>query len=208
MAASWRVGALVLGRMRDHDHDDEEDVEMRRRSQAEWIKHCQKYKLDQVDKFVEYTINLIAAGSASFALEELESFLPSHPYHDSITLTVLAGFLALWLSQPPAAGDHTSDEVDELSSGDSSGSESDGPSHASRRKRSKRSSSAAMIDDPTAALLNDCALHSPALFARAKEYFRRAARLEENEQEPRGEGRRWLNLLEYDELRPKKHARV
>ncbi|KAI5481401.1 hypothetical protein MNV49_004157 [Pseudohyphozyma bogoriensis] len=228
VAVLWRLGVKALqqgrGAEREEEDDGEEDEahEERERLKAAWIKRCQNGTKDRVDKFVEYIIALVAAGRTTYALEEAESFLPSHPYHDSIALNVLAGQLALFLSQPPSSSSRDHSPTNSSNSDDEARSprHADDPStptaHSQARRVvddddsdsetekavakpwSNKKRSGPTQEDMLASYLKDCAAHSSHYYAQAQRHFRQAARLEaqDDAELSRGEGTRWDALLD------------
>ncbi|EIW82065.1 hypothetical protein CONPUDRAFT_54664 [Coniophora puteana RWD-64-598 SS2] len=53
----------------------------------------------------ELVIHLINAGKYRDALDELELYLPSFPYHDNAPLHVYAGLICVYMAQPDDSGD-------------------------------------------------------------------------------------------------------
>lgn len=123
------------------------------------------------------------------------SFLPSYPYHDSIELNLVAGLLALYLSQPPAQDTSNSSSSDEASTS----TPRVRPSGASQPAREFFFSPWALLTryaGPNARAVAAAAQHAPWEFREAVEYFAAAAALEkENPQLSRGEGARWTLLV-------------
>lgn len=74
-AALWKVGAKVLERAREDDLEGEEEEQWRFGRKADWLKRCQEGKVDKVDKFLEYSLSLVAAGRHRYALEDLETLV-------------------------------------------------------------------------------------------------------------------------------------
>lgn len=76
LRALYLVGAKILERTREEEQgggeEEEEESEWRAGRRAEWLKWNQEGKWDRVDKMIEYTIALAAAGRARHALEELD----------------------------------------------------------------------------------------------------------------------------------------
>jgi hypothetical protein len=70
----------------------------------------------------------------------ISSFLPAHPYHDSITLNTLAGLLALLIAQPAS---------NKSSSSSSSSSSDEGDSDASTKPTTRKRKA---VDGPSAEL--------------------------------------------------------
>ncbi|GAA6016283.1 hypothetical protein JCM11491_006802 [Sporobolomyces phaffii] len=208
----WRTGTAVLERMRGRNGDDDDDADAaadRHQRQADWLKFVQEGQIDKVDKFNEYILALVAAGSARFALDELESYLDNQPYHDSITLNTLSALLSLLLAQPgPAAlpprplSPTSSEDDDEDENGRKQGGRN------SKRLKvtegSSRADSHDGADDDLLPFLQNLSRNSPALFSKAKERFKRAAQLAErdykenhgeSEHVPEDEAGRWLGLI-------------
>ncbi|KAK4704742.1 hypothetical protein P7C70_g1457, partial [Phenoliferia sp. Uapishka_3] len=199
--AIWKLGGKVVERVSDGAEDEREDYMARK---AAWIKACQDNRLAKVEKTVEYCLALVAAGQPTQAHDELDTLLPAHPYNESITLNVLGGFLALFLSQPPeprvrsrdtdseskSDSSYISDSSDsDSSSGDDNGKEElDTDEEAARRVVVQEKSRKRLHrGDETGARkaviahLQSCQRHSPGNFELAKQRFRRAAYLESNE---------------------------
>ncbi|GAA5987937.1 hypothetical protein JCM5350_006780 [Sporobolomyces pararoseus] len=220
----WRTGTAVIERIRgrgsDEGDSEEEEEERKDRNQrkADWLKFVQEGKLEKVDKFNEYILALVAAGNARFGLDELESYLDNQPYHDSITLNTLSAQLSLLLAQPgptyhppppvaPSSASSTSGDEDVEGKRAAKGHEQEGRNG----KRAKISSDSSQ-DDELLAFLQAISRHSPALYSKAKERFKRAAQLEERSRKEneldsissagvvsRGEAARWLDLVHRSE---------
>ncbi|SCZ88932.1 BZ3500_MvSof-1268-A1-R1_Chr1-1g00834 [Microbotryum saponariae] len=220
LTSLYRLGGLVLARSgvvdtdpsahghdeRDDD-DDEEDERVKRvaRMRAEWYKANltsgtqRDDATHKIDRLQEFVLSLASSGQSALALEELQSYLPAHPYHDSIQLHVLEGQLALLVAQslsggPPPhtsssslAAKRTSSRPHHLDlDSDSSSSSDEADQHARSRDRA------------TYRFLTYVASSSPILYDQAKEAFRQASRLHRKHKSAvtlHDEGTRWLNLM-------------
>ncbi|KAK4050800.1 hypothetical protein OIV83_003221 [Microbotryomycetes sp. JL201] len=217
--ALYLVGARILERSRLHsdlsqaqldtdgDHDEEEEEDERQeRSQraylarAEWLKFTHAGKWQQVDKLSEWILSLAAGGKVETAIDELETFLPAHPYHDSIKLNTLAAHLVLLHAQTLA--DHAAPAV--AARGDDSDDHNTARSDEIKNQVDNEADIQASSVDPGES--RDDSLHhfivhlaqsQPALVARAKDYFRQAHRLEQDlAGRGTGEAARWVAIMD------------
>ncbi|KDE03338.1 hypothetical protein MVLG_06181 [Microbotryum lychnidis-dioicae p1A1 Lamole] len=247
LTSLYRLGGLVLARSgvvdtetsshghdeRDDDDDDEEDERVKRvaRMRAEWYKanltsgtqrDDATHKIDRLEEFV---LALASSGQSALALEELQSYLPAHPYHDSIQLHVLEGQLALLVAQslsggpPPHTSSSSSLAAKRTSSrphhldldSDSSSSSDESVSHQRPHTTAGASTTTFSASDADSAdqharsrdratyrFLTYVASSSPILYDQAKEAFRQASRLHRKHKSAatlHDEGTRWLNLM-------------
>ncbi|GAA5847868.1 hypothetical protein JCM3766R1_001213 [Sporobolomyces carnicolor] len=207
----WRTGTAVIERADGRDDDGDATGH----AKADWLKFVQEGKLEKVDKFHEYILALVAAGQSQFGLDELESYLDNQPYHDSIALNALSGQLSLLLAQPGPSLDPPRHDRSCSSTTSSDSDDGDVGSHARSRpslndrrdpKRAKNFVESSR-DDEISRFLGTIARHSPALFSKAKERFKRAAQLEEQAHKDTdpglaasdGEAARWRDLIERSE---------
>lgn len=231
----WRTGTAVIERIRSREFDetlsaaeeddDDDEVEERRRDRnqrkGDWLKFVQEGKLEKVDKFHEYVLAVVAAGNPRFGFDELESYLDNQPYHDSIALNTLSAQLALLLAQPSPTGRHLLAPSSSSSSDGESGDDHGGGQRAQGGRDEKRAKflQDASLDDDLLTFLDSISRHSPALFSKAKERFKRAAQLEERSRkvnEPdaaamledgaHGEAARWLDFIQRSEKMASRHA--
>lgn len=152
-----------------------------------------------------------------FCLKLTYSFLPAHPYHDSITLNTLAGLLALLIAQP------ASNKSSSSSSSSSDDSDSDFSTKPTARKRKAVDPPSAELqakDEPNRGMfyseaflldnladllastdftfwLRDLSTYSSAQLDKAREHFRRGARLERKNDPSFGEASRWLAIVSW-----------
>ncbi|SGY64130.1 BQ5605_C007g04873 [Microbotryum silenes-dioicae] len=232
LTSLYRLGGLVLARSGvvdtetsshghdERDDDDEEDERVKRvaRMRAEWYKanltsgtqrDDATHKIDRLEEFV---LALASSGQSALALEELQSYLPAHPYHDSIQLHVLEGQLALLVAQslsggPPPhtsssssslAAKRTSSRPHHLDLDSDSSSSSDDLTFSSWLTDGASSLSTPIGDRATYRFLTYVASSSPILYDQAKEAFRQASRLHRKHKSAatlHDEGTRWLNLM-------------
>ncbi|KAM0790795.1 hypothetical protein ACM66B_004643 [Microbotryomycetes sp. NB124-2] len=213
LRALYLVGASILERSRLHEDastneadsdDDDDDHEARQErsrrahlARAEWLKFTHAGKWQQTDKLAEWIMSLAAGGKIETAIDELETFLPAHPYHDSIKLNTLAAHLVLLHAQAltdnavRARKEDTDveDNVDMLDSND----------HVRSVKGTdptKGDTDASHIS-VTHRFVTRLTKSQPALVARAREYFRQARRLEhEAGEQGTGEAARWVVVMD------------
>ncbi|SCV71702.1 BQ2448_3290 [Microbotryum intermedium] len=243
LTSLYRLGGVVLARSgmvdaptaynghdpdddEDDEDDDDEDERMQRvaRMRTEWYKANltsgvqRDDSTHKIDRLKEFILSLAASGQSTQALEELQSYLPAHPYHDSIQLHVLEGQLALLVAQSLSGGPaphksssakRTSARFHDLDSDSDSSSDDSGPQqHQSMTAPSTRNFSAPDADEAdqqalrrersTYHFLAFVAASAPILYDQAKEAFRQASRLHHKNKSAAAlhdEGTRWLNLM-------------
>ncbi|KAK4047884.1 hypothetical protein OIO90_006045 [Microbotryomycetes sp. JL221] len=199
---------VTSGKLTKNDSEDE----LRQQSlqaRAHWLRFTNEGKWNKVDKLLEYVLTLASAGKLVVAFDELETFLPAHPYHDSIKLNVLAGHLALLLAQPrqddvaalaSTEEDDDDDDEDESEDGATEDDEDEtGADGSSSPRKHGNKRAAPSVDDQQAMIdfLMRLSRFQPAFVDKATEYFRQAARLEKQSPDlATGEGARWLALLD------------
>ncbi|KIY69760.1 hypothetical protein CYLTODRAFT_420448 [Cylindrobasidium torrendii FP15055 ss-10] len=89
----WPTAVRILGDERFDPRDTSRKIE--------FLRDLLSRPSDQkVSVLKEIVLRYIIAGKRREALEELEIYLPSMPYHDDAALHAYAGLLSLYLSQP------------------------------------------------------------------------------------------------------------